>query len=399
MNEEELGVSIVNASQVFIPEGDPSSLFVDEEFDKKSEEGAEVPTTTTKKEEKKEVEDPILPVDDKKNEPIHVKEDESIFVDDTNKGSINYKQSILELSRLGIIDEVTEDSEFEGEDGEVTKFSDLDIGSEDIYREYVKNLYEEKKRKELEGHIDLKGVSDFTKQIIEIDKAGGNVSAVLQAKSQALDPIQDLDLSNENDQKEMIKHYLNTRYKDLSRDDIEGLIKSYEDRGTLEEKAVNCKEAIEKALSDFMENEKKNAEKAKQQFLESYKTYKKSLKENVASSFQVKEEYAKKLTDFATKLDERNNFENLNNKYREMLSNPQTAAELALFLFDKEEYVRQKTNKAVTEERRTVFKKITTSTKKNTASTGEVLKGQKAEEDEFIPIKEKVVYKGDTNLI
>lgn len=396
MNEEEIGVEIVNANQVFIPDGEGSSLFVDEKFDEEKEKGAGVPGKDGeegKGDDDSKVEDLILDTkDDKKPESVHIDDNDVKFEDSAASGAMDYKQSILALSRMGIIDEVTEDSEFAGEDGEVTKFSELEIDNEELYQDYIKALYEEKQKKALENHVDLKGVSDFTKQIIEIDKAGGNVSAVLQAKAEALDPISGLDLSQEGDQKAMVEHYLSTRYKEMSREDIQALIKTYEDRGILEEKAANCKEALEKAVSDYMEAEKTKAEERKHQFLEQFKVYKKSFKESVSSKFQVKEEYARKLVDFATKLNNQNIPENLHKKFFDMLNNADSASELALFLYDKEEYVRQKTNKVVSEERRTVFRKLTTKSKKDSTDTSKIIKGKADEDDKFLDIKEKIVF-------
>lgn len=389
---DELGVEIVNASQVFIPEGEGSSLFVNEEFDKNKEEGAGVPGQKNEEDKSQEDGSASKAKEEDKSEDIRIDDKDVKFEGSAASGPMDYKQSILALSRMGIIDEITEDSEFEGEDGEVTKFSELEINSEDLYQGYIKALYEEKQKKALENHVDLKGVSDFTKQIIEIDKAGGNVSAVLQAKAQALDPISSLDLSQESDQKAMVEHYLSTRYKEMSREDIQALIKTYEDRGILEEKAVNCKEALEKAVSDYMETEKTKAEQRKQQFLDQFKVYKKSFKESVSSKFQVKEEYAKKLVDFATKLNNQNIPENLHKKFFDMLNDADSASELALFLYDKDEYLRQKTNKVVSEERRTIFKKLTTKSKKDSADTSKIIKGKSDEDDKFINIKENIVF-------
>lgn len=386
MNDDELGVQILNANQMFVSGDDLASMFTD-------------PDDTGSIEQKK---DPDTKDDDVVKDPdegsgdvddIQIPEGKFNIEEKSESVKSDYKSSLLSLSKLGIIAEVDENSVFVGENGEEQKFSDLEIEDEETYLEYIKQLHEEKKKKLLENKADLEGVSDLTKKIIELDRSGGDITSVLEAKARVLDPISQLDMDVEDNQKVVIAHYLSTRYADMSDDDIKGLVKTYEERGVLAEKAVEYKVSMEKAVNELAEKQKQAIEEQRKVFAEKYKGYKKSVKESVSSKFQLKDEYVKKLIDYGTKLDNNNSPELLNKKYEEMLRNPDEAADLILFLYDKEEYLKQQTNKVVTEERRNVFKKLTTKGKKSEASTSDIVKDDELDEERYIPLRGKVIMK------
>lgn len=383
MNDDELGFQILSPQQMFVKDDDLANMFLeDDDVDKNKNTETEGDIEGNAGGEEQ----------NKPNSDLE-------FVPDSDLekgGSINnYKETLKSLSKLGVIAEIDDTSVFAGDDGEEVSFADLKIDDEETYNEYVKILHEEKQKQLLENKADLGGVSDLTRKIIEIDKAGGNISAVLEVKSQALDPISGLDLLDVDAQKKVVSHYLQTRYADMSKDDIDELIKSYEDRGVLEEKATSYKASIESAVMEYAEKQKVAVEEQKKAFVEQFKGYKKSIKESVSTKFQLKDDYVKKVVEYATTLDERNNPGLLNKKYAEMLKNPDEAAELIMFLYDKDEYLRQKTNKVVTEERRNVFKKLTTKNTKGGANTADVTKADQEEDENFIPIKDKVIMRGN----
>lgn len=386
MNDDELGVQILNANQMFVSGDDLASMFTD-------------PDDTGSVEQEK---DPDTKDDDVVKGPnegsgdvddIQIPEGKFDIGEKPESVKSDYKSSLLSLSKLGIIAEVDENSVFVGENGEEQKFSDLEIEDEETYLEYIKQLHEEKKKKLLENKADLEGVSDLTKKIIELDRSGGDITSVLEAKARVLDPISQLDMDVEDNQKVIIAHYLSTRYADMSDDDIKGLVKTYEERGVLAEKAAEYKASMEKVVNELAEKQKQAIEEQRKVFAEKYKGYKKSVKESVSSKFQLKDEYVKKLIDYGTKLDNNNSPELLNKKYEEMLRNPDEAADLILFLYDKEEYLKQNTNKIVTEERRNVFKKLTTKGKKSEASTSDIVKDDELDEERYIPLRGKVIMK------
>lgn len=270
---------------------------------------------------------------------------------------VDFKGSILRLANAGIIAAIDDDTELEtDEEGTVLKFKDVDIQNEDDYMALVETLFAKKKEELLAGREDLSGVSDFTKKIIEIDKAGGDVSAVVGMKKKAIDPIQNLDLDNVDDQKIMLAHYLSLRYPNMSDDEIRDYVDLHESKGTLAQKAEDGKKELEKAFEQYAEKQKADAAEAQAKRVESEKKYRKDVKDGLGV-FQLKEEYAKKVLDFTSKRNERGAYP-IVEKCNEILKDPAQASELALFLYDRDEYIRQKTNKAVKETNRINFKRI-----------------------------------------
>lgn len=386
MNDDELGVQILSSGQMFVSDSDLASMF--------SENGGE---NHNEGEENKSLEDEEHgdsgdgDNQDNNNDKDIVIPEGKFEPDKVSESSNDYKKSLLSLSKLGIIAEISDDSLFAGDDGEESSFSDLKIDDEETYLGYVKLLHEEKEKKLLENKADLSGVSDLAKKIIELDKSGGDITSILKAKAQALDPISNLDLDVVDNQKITVAHYLSCKYDHMSDNEIKDFVDTYEARGVLAEKALESKAALDKIVNDLAEKQKAAVEEERKVFAEKYKGYRKSVKESISSKFQLKDDYVKKLVDYGTKLDDRNSPELLGRKYEEMLQNPEEAADLILFLYDKEEYLKQKTNKAVSEERRNVFKKLTTKSKKTEASTADVVKDDEIDESRYIPLKGNVI--------
>lgn len=302
----------------------------------------------------------------------------------------SYKDSILSLAKRGIIAAIDEDTELETDkEGTVVKFKDVDIQNEEDYMSLVETLFEKKKEELLQGKEDLSGISDLTKKIIEIDKAGGNVSNVLNMKRQALDPIADLDLEKVDDQKLMVAHYLSLKYKDMTDDEIKDYVDLYESKGTLSSKAEACKKEIKEAMDKYMETQKQDIADQKARQEEADKKYRKDIKEKLGA-FQLKDEYAKKIVDFAGRRNDKNQVPIIG-KINDALKDPEQAAELALFLFDKEEYIRQKTNKAVKETVKVNFKRIAERTPKPGANKNVNTDGDGEEEGAIDLGKEKLI--------
>lgn len=392
--ENDLGIQIVDSLTGFVPENlDPASLFLEEGdepdlrpdgSEPKNMEGGDGDgdggTNGGKGDDNTKV------VDEPTTDP-----DPGDGNNVNSNSNITFKDSILRLVKLGLIAPVDEETEFEVDDnGTVVKFKDLDLSSEDDFTAMVEDLFNKKKEELLAGKEDLTGVSELTKKIIEIDKAGGDVTSVLEASKKILNPISDLDVSKPEDQKVMIAHYLSLRYPDMTDDEIKDYVQLQESRGTLATKAEESKKSITDAFDRYTEQERLKAEKDSSEKIEKAKEYRKSLK-NSLGAFQLKDEYAKKVIDFATKVNDNGN-NPINEKYLQMIKDPEQAADLVLFLYDKDEYIRQKTNDAVKQTARMTFKRIAEKSPKS-GGNGGGSGGERAEEEMIDLGKEKLIFK------
>ncbi|NBO23422.1 hypothetical protein EBU94_08825, partial [bacterium] len=163
-----------------------------------------------------------------------------------------------------------------------------------------------------------------------------------------MDPIESIDISTSEGQEKAIAFFLHQTGKD--QEDIEARIKLYREKGILAEKAEEFQGEIRKAFDKFVEQEKERAIEAKTKTEEALKEYRKNLTEKIGARFELNDSAKKKLVDFAAKPTNENKFL-LDEKLREIRMNPEEAAELALFVLDKEEYIKQVTNKKVTDEK------------------------------------------------
>lgn len=237
-----------------------------------------------------------------------------------------------------------------------TSIDEIDI-TDELFADLVQNYIDAEKEKATVDKISISEVSDLTKTLIEIDKRGGNISQVLEHKSNYLDPLDQLDLDTTEGQKKAIALYLTANGKD--QEDIDLRLRAYEQQGQLEEKATEFSDQIRRAVSDFAKQQEQAAIENEKKVKDSFKAYRKTLKSALDTTFQLNDAAKNKLVDFATKAGEGNRFE-FDVALMEVRRNPELSAELALWLQDKDEYVKQITNKRIIEEKKKTLVRIGT---------------------------------------
>ena len=242
-------------------------------------------------------------VEETKKEP-EKKEEETKKEENKTSDIFDFKQ---------VINSLVENKIFEGfdtietEEGEIS-FDDFEV-DENTFVDIIKSKLDE--IKETAASNTTKGLSDFTKHLLEIEKNGGNVSQALETYQNFQNPLESFDLSDEIDQQKVIfmkYHQVMGMEKDVVMDLIEG----------------------------FLNRDK--------------------LRENL-NSFDINDNYKRKILDLATKEDDNGNFQ-LDSVYYEIRNNPEKAASLILFLTDPEEYNKQITNKEVRNTQLDTFKKL-----------------------------------------
>ena len=256
-----------------------------------------------------------------------------------------------------VINSLVENKIFEGfdtietEDGEIS-FEDFEV-DENTFVDIIKSKLDE--IKETVASNTTKGLSDFTKHLLEIEKNGGNVSQALETYQNYQNPLESFDLSDEIDQQKVIfmkYHQVMGMEKDVVMDLIEGFV----NKGKLEDEAIKADTEIRNAVSKQLEAINEQAKKDKDKKKENLKIYRDKLRENL-NSFDINDNYKRKILDLATKEDESGNFQ-LDSVYYEIRNNPEKAASLILFLTDPEEYNKQVTSKEVRNTQLDTFKKL-----------------------------------------
>ena len=296
----------------------------------------EVKTTEEKTDVKEKIEEP-----EKKEEKVKEEENKS-------SNTFDFKQ---------VINSLVENKIFEGfdtietEDGEIS-FDDFEV-DENTFVDIIKSKLDE--IKETVASNTTKGLSDFTKHLLEIEKNGGNVSQALETYQNYQNPLESFDLSDEIDQQKVIfmkYHQVMGMEKDVVMDLIEGFV----NKGKLEDEAIKADTEIRNAVSKQLDAINEQAKKDKEKKKENLKVYRDKLRENL-NSFDINDNYKRKILDLATKEDDNGNFQ-LDSVYYEIRNNPEKAASLILFLTDPEEYNKQITNKEVRNTQLDTFKKL-----------------------------------------
>lgn len=284
--------------------------------------------------------------------------DDITITDDTPKTGLDYKKITTQLMERGILDKI---GGFETDEGEVA-FEDMDI-DEETFVQLIANKQAEDKEKVLEGKVSVDGTSEFTQKLIEIEKNGGDVQQALTSYQNYKNPLTQLDLSIVEDQHKAV--VLKLKAQNLEDDNISRILQSYISDGSLEVEATKAKEQLDGAFNAQLEQINQNALAEKEDRTQRLKEYRTGLKETLGK-FDINDSLKRKLLDSATK-EGQEGFE-LDTLYSEARKDPSTAADLVLFLTNKEEFVKQVTSDAVR------------GTKLNTMKTVKIIKRRGSED-------------------
>lgn len=260
-----------------------------------------------------------------------------------------YKSILQDLISEGILPEI---GSFETPEGDVS-FEEMTIDKESLLS-IIKQHQEDIKEELKSSSIDVNGVSEFTKKLINIEKHGGNVQQALETYQQVKHPIETLDLNDITGQKAMC--YLRFKAQGIEDSIAKDLISAYEMKGILEEKAMESKEQLDDAFTKSIEQQEALAIEDEKQFKEAIKKYRTTL-DSVFKEQQISDTHRRKLLDIATKQNEKGDFE-LDDYIENFRKNPIDAADLIMFVTNKNEFIKKKADELLKEERKSTLKKI-----------------------------------------
>lgn len=331
-------------------------------------------------------EEDILPIngnepDNKDEKPIeegsHIKEDPVVDptpdpkvdekggdgVVDSNKNMVdvpvaNYRKVLDTLSSRGIIPDL-KDVVFSGENGEELTINDLDFSKEDSLCDILSTIFESQKEDIIKDKIDVTSVSDITKKLIQADKAGANIVDILKQYDTNVAPIEKLDIENKADQIKIVRHYIDLL--GLPKDEADEFFKGIINKGEeyVEAKAIKYKAELDKRMDDIIQQRTKEAADKKAKDAEDFRRYKKDLKSSIQAKYQLNDTMVSKALDFALKSSESNpGITKAFQRVKEMMMNPEEAPDLIMFLMNPGEFVKQKSNQAVVDEKKKIYKLI-----------------------------------------
>ena len=294
------------------------------------------------------------PKEDKKGEEnvVYVNQDQ------VETPVVNYRKVLDALSSRGIIPDF-KDVVFSGENGEEITINDLDFSKEDSLCDILSTVLESQKEDIVKDKIDVTSVSDITKKLIQADKAGANIVDILKQYDTNVAPIEKLDIENKADQIKIVRHYVDLL--GLPKDEADEFFKGIINKGEeyVEAKAIKYKAELDKRMDDIIQQRTKEAAEKKAKDAEDFRRYKKDLKSSIQAKYQLNDTMVSKALDFALKPSESNpGITKAFNRVREMMMNPEEAPDLIMFLMNPGEFIKQKSNQAVVDEKKKIYKLI-----------------------------------------
>ena len=294
------------------------------------------------------------PKEDKKGEENVV----DVNQDQVETPVVNYRKVLDALSSRGIIPDL-KDVVFSGENGEEITINDLDFSKEDSLCDILSTVLESQKEDIVKDKIDVTSVSDITKKLIQADKAGANIVDILKQYDTNVAPIEKLDIENKADQIKIVRHYVDLL--GLPKDEADEFFKGIINKGEeyVEAKAIKYKAELDKRMDDIIQQRTKEAVEKKAKDAEDFRRYKKDLKSSIQAKYQLNDTMVSKALDFALKPSESNpGITKAFNRVREMMMNPEEAPDLIMFLMNPGEFIKQKSNQAVVDEKKKIYKLI-----------------------------------------
>lgn len=294
------------------------------------------------------------PKEDKKGEENVV----DVNQDQVETPVVNYRKVLDALSSRGIIPDL-KDVVFSGENGEEITINNLDFSKEDSLCDILSTVLESQKEDIVKDKIDVTSVSDITKKLIQADKAGANIVDILKQYDTNVAPIEKLDIENKADQIKIVRHYVDLL--GLPKDEADEFFKGIINKGEeyVEAKAIKYKAELDKRMDDIIQQRTKEAAEKKAKDAEDFRRYKKDLKSSIQAKYQLNDTMVSKALDFALKPSESNpGITKAFNRVREMMMNPEEAPDLIMFLMNPGEFIKQKSNQAVVDEKKKIYKLI-----------------------------------------
>lgn len=304
-------------------------------------------------------EDPVVdPTPDPKEDKKGGENVVDVNQDQVETPVVNYRKVLDALSSRGIIPDL-KDVVFSGENGEEITINDLDFSKEDSLCDILSTVLESQKEDIVKDKIDVTSVSDITKKLIQADKAGANIVDILKQYDTNVAPIEKLDIENKADQIKIVRHYVDLL--GLPKDEADEFFKGIINKGEeyVEAKAIKYKADLDKRMDDIIQQRTKEAAEKKAKDAENFRRYKKDLKSSIQEKYQLNDTMVSKALDFALKPSESNpGITKAFNRVREMMMNPEEAPDLIMFLMNPGEFIKQKSNQAVVDEKKKIYKLI-----------------------------------------
>lgn len=302
--------------------------------------------------------DEVLETNVKDDEIVDEKKpkDKEVVDKPQTDGSLDYNSIKNKLLEKGLWEDVT--LEIGDEEKDLSNLEDLDEET------FLAILEEQNKIKESEikdSSINKEGLDDMTLKLIDISKAGGDITDIVKQYDEYVNPLNGLDLSDPKTQEALVINQL--RRQGLSDVVIKNSVLEMRSNGTVEDSANQIVQNTNKIFNKYLDDKKQQAEDKKRQENQNRNEFKKDLSSVYKDEFGLDVKVANRLVKFGT------NDDFIQDKYKEVMSDPKLASELIFFLEDQEAYLKYKNNNRDRAQKINTLKKINIIGKKDRTSS------------------------------
>lgn len=233
------------------------------------------------------------------------------------------KALILDLIEKGTIPAIENIDEVDFD----ADFSDL---LNQMVTEITKSKFEDLKDKE------SKKTPEILKQALELSKNGGDYLSILEEYKDVVNPMENLNLENEQDQMKALFNYYVTFHPGISDEEIIDFIQIKKTKGQLEEASRQASTKVTDYFQKKVQDKLKESQDLEATRKESIKTQKSSIRKILKDQYNLSETLIKKYVDFGYKEGEDGRFQ-MDKTFEDItLNNPEVTAKLIILLQDPE---------------------------------------------------------------
>ena len=267
--------------------------------------------------------------------PITPEPPKTTEVVEAPKVQTDFSKKLKGLIKDGIIENFAISYDVDGESQE-TYIEDIEDLTEEGYQQIIAGWKQAKDEDIKSKYISVDGLDETTKKLIEIKRAGGDISEVIQRNVSAIEQLTNLkeNIDNEQVQINIVAHQL--QQQGIKPSVVKAQIKELIDEGLLEGEATTILDSHLQAHQQEIENKKNTELQREQQEKEDLKNLRKTLAAKYKEA-NIPENLQKVLVDNATKLDQ-DKISNTDKLYFEAIKDPEKLWKLNFFLNNPEEF-------------------------------------------------------------
>lgn len=243
----------------------------------------------------------------------------------------------------------------------------LDLAKDELDFETVVQLIKNKHENEIQeiksNSISTKNLENSQKEIIDLIARNGNPNELIRLHKEYIEPLSQMDITTEEGQEQVLVEYYTQKGTDPL--DIDLTLEALRNKGLTEDRAIKAKEVLETEFKRQAQLAKERAEQEIKNIEKAHKEFSKNLVEAFKSKQGItKDVQISKLKKFATEYVEdaggnKSRLTAMDAEYTKQRNNPEQAAELALFFYDREEFLKVVSKKETDKSKLDVAKKIT----------------------------------------